>query len=273
MRKHVVWLLLFVLLFTGPASAAGAADESGWELVVPGIEFSQFQLPDPNNVFVARMDRTNPTVTLESTIANGKLLEPDFLGRETVSGMFSRYDQALNFWGGNTNPHSWGLRNQAVVGINGIYFNYTTGIPQGGQVQAGWYVQRYEDNGGWGGFTWKLDRSAFIGECVTHQPEKQVISYPATGVSQQIAHINTPREINDLVLYTPQWNSRTGTEDAGVEVLVEMTRPTMILPMPAFASGIVRQIYQDQGNNLIPFNSIVLSDRGTQGQTLLENVN
>jgi hypothetical protein len=245
LRKRLVWLLLFAFLFTGSASAAQPADESAWELIVPGIEFSQFQLPDPNNVFVARLDRNNPTVTLESTIANGKLSEgPE--GREPVSGMFYRYDQALNFWGGSFDPPTWGMRNQAIVAINGIYFDYNTGTPQGGQVQSGWYAQRYQNLGGWGGFAWKLDRSAFISECLEHLPEKQLVTYPANGTTQQITHINTAREMNELVLYTPQYNSRTGTEDAGVEVLVEMTRPTMILPSPAYASGIVRQIYQDQ---------------------------
>ena len=268
MRKHLLWLLLFTLLFTGSASAAVPADETGWQLIVPGIEFSLYQLPDPNNVFVTRLDRNNPTVTLESSIANGKLAE----GREPVSGMFARYDQALNFWGGSANPPSWGMRNQVIVAINGIYFDYNTGAPQGGQVQSGWYVQRYQNLGGWGGFAWKLDRSAFISECLEHLPEKQFVAYPATGVTQQITHVNLPREMNELVLYTPQYNSRTGTEDAGVEVVVEMTRPTMILPSPASATGFVRQIYQDQGNNLIPFNSIVLSGRGTAGHLLLENV-
>jgi hypothetical protein len=46
----------------------------------------------------------------------------------------------------------------------------------------------------------------------------------------------------------------------------------MILPAPAYASGIVRQIRIGEGNSLIPFNSIVLSASGTAAQTLVENV-
>ena len=61
-------------------------------------------------------------------------------------------------------------------------------------------------------------------------------------------------------------------DSSGVEVLVEMTRPTLILPAPNYASGFVRQIRNAAGNSLIPFNSIVLSATGSAAQTLLTNV-
>ena len=73
-------------------------------------------------------------------------------------------------------------------------------------------------------------------------------------------------------MYTPQYNSRTGTDNSGVEVLVEMLRPTMILPAPNSARGIVRQIRNAAGNSVIRFNSIVLSATGDAAATLLANV-
>jgi hypothetical protein len=268
LRKILPCLFLFTLVFTGYASATAPEDDPGWEVIAPGIEYRQFQLSDPNNVFVVRMDRNNSNVTLESSIAQGKLAE----GKETVSGMYSRYDQALNFWGGRANPPTWGMRNQVIVAINGSYFDMSNGIPQGGQVQSGWYAKRFDNLGGWSGFAWKLDRSAFIGECVTHLPAKQFITYPATANTQRIADINDPRGADELVIFTPQYNSRTGSDNSGVEVTVEMTRPTMILPDPAYASGIVRQIRIGEGNSQIPFNSIVLSASGTAAEILRENV-
>jgi hypothetical protein len=267
-KISLVILILFILLSTGTVLAEQPADEPVWTVIAPGIEYQKFTLPDPNNIFVVRMDRTNQNVTLESSIANGKLAE----GRETVSEMYSRYDQALNFWGGSSNPPNWGERNQVVVAINGSYFDYSNGMPQGGQVQSGWYAKRFDNLGGWSGFSWKLDRSAFIGECVFHRPEKQVITYPATGNVQQITQVNTIRGTDELVMYTSHYNTRTGTSNAGVEVVVEMARPTMILPSPAYASGIVRQIRNNEGNSLIPFNSIVLSAVGNQAPILLANV-
>jgi hypothetical protein len=267
-RKSLLWILLFVLVFPVPNVAAAPAPDEEWELIAPGIEYRKFQLPDPNNAFVVRMERSNPNVTLESTIAQGKIAE----GRETVSSMASRYDQALSYWGGSANPPNWGLRNQVVVAINGSYFDWNSGIPQGGQVHSGWYSKRYDNMGGWSGFAWKLDRSAFIGECIYHQPKIQFITYYNTGSTQPITRINDTRAWDELVLFTPQWNSRTGTDNSGVEVIVEMERPTMILPYPAFARGFVRQIRNNQGNSLIPFNSIVLSAHGSAAEILLDNV-
>lgn len=267
-RHSLLRLLIVALICTGPTLAAAPTIDLGWQSIVPGIDYQQFQLPNPNNVFVARMDRNNLNLILESSIAQGKLSE----GKETVSSMFARYDQALNYWGGNANPPNWGMRNQAVVAINGSYYDIYTGVPQGGQIQSGWYAKRYENCGGWSGFAWKLDRSVFIGENVIHRPDKQRITFPATGNFQQVDGINDQRSENDLILFTPQYNTRTGTDDTGSEVLVEMSRPTMILPEPAFATGFVRQIRVNQGNSLIPFNYIVLSAKGTAAQALLANV-
>lgn len=267
MRKSIIWLVLMVLVFTSSVSAA-SADENEWEYIAPGIEYRKFQLPDPNNVFVTRMDRNNPAVMLESTVAQGRLIE----GREAVSSMYARYDQALNFWGGTSDPPDWGMRNQAIVAINGSYFDYSNGMPQGGMIQSGWYAKRYDNLGGWGGFVWKLDRGAYISECLFHVPEKQYVTYPATGVTQKIDRVNSPRITNILVMYTPQYNDRTLNDASGVEVVVELTQPTMIMPKPAYISGIVREIHKGEGKTLIPFNSIVLSAVGKSEEILMQNI-
>lgn len=266
-RKCILWILLLSLIFPVSTVAAAPAPDEEWVIIAPGIEYRKFQLPDPNNVFVVRMDRSNLGVTLESSIATGKIAE----GRETVSSMVARYDQALSYWGATANPSTWGMRNQVVVGINGSYFDWNNGLPQGGQVYSGWYSKRFDKLGGWSGFAWKLDRSAFIGECVFHRPEKQIITYQ-TGITQPITRVNDTRAWNELVLFTPQWNTRTGTDNTGLEVVIEMERPTMILPNPSFARGFVRQIRNNQGNSLIPFNSIVLSAHGSAAEILLANV-
>ncbi len=267
MQKTLLCLLIIAIFVPGSVLASPPADDSDWQAVVPGIDYREYQLSDPNNVFVARMDRNNPAVTIQSTLAQDKLIE----GRETVSSMFARYDQALNFWGDNSTPPAPGTRSQAVVGINGSYFDLLTGVPQGGMVQSGWYIKRYDKLGGWGGFAWKLDRRAFISECLNHDVEKQFVTYPATGVTQVISRVNAPRTTNSLILYTPQYNTATLNDDSGVEVVVELQSPTMIMPQPAYVSGIVRQVRNHQGKTLIPFNSIVLSSVGNSGDILLAN--
>src|SRR4030067_3150077 len=67
LRNSFLWFFLLALILSSPTLAAIPTDDPSWELIVPGIEFRQFQLPDPNNVFVVRMDRNNPEVTLESS--------------------------------------------------------------------------------------------------------------------------------------------------------------------------------------------------------------
>ena len=91
------------------------------------------------------MNRAVLSVTLDTAIAQGKLTD----GRETVRDMASRYNQAINCWGG-----AWGGRNHVAVAINGYFFNLGSGTPWSGQVQSGWYAKRFSDFIGAGGFAW-----------------------------------------------------------------------------------------------------------------------
>jgi hypothetical protein len=243
--------------------AVQAAQVPWGETVGPGIEYQVFQLPDPNNVYVARMDRDNPDVIIESSLAKGMVSG----GVESVSGMASRYNQAINYWG-----QSWGSRNKVVVAINGSFYNIESGVPQGGLIHSGWYVRRYEDLGGGSGFVWNMDRTPMIGECVFHRPEKQLVTRVLTGASDWIDRVNEGRSPDKLVLFTPQYDWSTNTNDDGLEVLVEVTRPTMILPTPAGSHGFVREIRDGQGSTPIPFDHVVLSAHGS-GRDLLDTLN
>jgi hypothetical protein len=242
----------------------GAATMPDWTLVANGFEYRQFTLPDPNNVFVARMDRGNLSVSIESCIAQGRLVS----GKETVSGMAARYDQTINSWG-----QTWGPRNNVVVAINGDFHDPTTGLPTSGQIHSGWYAKRFRNLESGSGFAWKLDRGVFVGQCVHHRNDKQLITFTATGVTQRFDDVNTDRGSDKLIVYTPQYDACTNTDDTGVEVLVEMTRPSLILPPPAMALGYVREIRDGQGSTPIPFDHVVLSATGTARTTLLGNVN
>ena len=117
MFRRNLKLLIVVILLLPQASALGLYQQApnhqieGWSPVTPGIDFQVYRVsnPRPVKVYVARMDRSNITTTIESSIAQGKLAE----GRETITGMFSSYNQAINYWG-----ESWGGRNRVVVAIN-----------------------------------------------------------------------------------------------------------------------------------------------------------
>jgi hypothetical protein len=254
-------LILSTSLFVVSPTLLVESASSPWEPVAEGIEYQKFQISGPNNVYVARMDRDNLNVTIESSIAQGRLSG----GFETVSGMAERYDQAINFWG-----QSWGSRNDVVVAINGFFYNTSTGVPRNGQIQSGWYAKRFDDYAGESGFAWRLDRRPFIGGCVVHADNKQFVSIPTLGKTIWIDNINFQRNANQLTLYTPQYDDDTGTDNSGTEILVEMTRPSLILPTPHYAKGYVRGIRKNAGSTPIPFDHVVLSAHGTKADKLAD---
>ena len=250
--------IAFVLL---ASPRAGFSAEGEWQAVAPGIEYREFYLDGPNHAYVARMERANPNVIIESSIAQGTLSG----GLETVSGMARRYDQALNYCG-----KAWGKRNRVVVAINGSFYNMTSGVPDRGILHSGWYVKRFTDLQNGSGFVWKFDRSAFIGQCVKHIEDKQFITFIEAGETQYIGDVNVSVGEDELVLFTPQYGDRTPVlgED-GAEVLVEMTQPSMVLPYPDMAVGYVRTVRIHQGSTPIPFDHVVLAARGKAKDRLL----
>jgi hypothetical protein len=89
----------------------------------PGLIIAQYLLPGPNRVFVARMDRSQENVILDTSIGQGRLA----YGAEKVSNMAARYEDALNFW-----EYPAGYRNHVVVAINGSFVNPGTSVPIAG---------------------------------------------------------------------------------------------------------------------------------------------
>lgn len=269
MRIYRLFTLMIILTTLVNPTYADQVGAEGWEVVAEGIEYQRFYLPDPNNVFVTRMDRSNINTTIESSIPHGGLSG----SLETVRSMADRAEQAINYWGGSFTPATWGARNDVVVAINGSYFDFNTGQIYGGMIHSGWYSKRYEDCSGFTGFGWTLNRIPFIGENIRHRPEKNIVSFPATNGLMEINKVNAPRKDGDFILYTPQYAETTLTNDTGVEVVVEMTRPTMLLPEPnVYAKGIVRSIRQNNGDTTIPFDHVVLSASGILTiETLLDN--
>jgi hypothetical protein len=250
-----VVLATLSLTLTNPVAAQ-------WQNIAPGIDYQPFAAPGPNNVFVARMDRNQPDVTLDTMLGQDRLL---FGGTETVSSMATSREDTLSYWG-----EQWGDRYDVVAAINGDF--YTGGTPVSGQIQGGWYAKRFEDFTGGSGFAWQLDRDAFIGGCVRHRNNRQFVSYPATGQTQNINGINRSRGGDELILYTHHWNFNTATDATGAEVLVKMNRPTLILPTPANASGTVVGIFNTTGATVIPFDHVVLSATRSNASKLLANV-
>jgi hypothetical protein len=114
-----------------------------------------------------------------------------------------------------------------------------------------------------------MDRLPFIGGS---GPVTQWVRY-ASGVTQTAGGVNRSRGADELIVYTPQYDSDTNTDNSGTEVLVEMTRPTLVLVASDRARGHIREIRQNQGSTPIPFDHVVLSATGTAATSLLANVN
>jgi hypothetical protein len=250
---------------------ATANDE--WQTLAAGIDYREYHLSTPNNVFVARMTTYTSTLTntLETSIALGKLST----GRETVRSMAGRYDQAINYAGAQ-----WGARNKVVVAINGFYFDPYTGVPWSGLVHSGWYAKHFDDAESQLGFAWMMNRYPIIGEGVYTDPSKQIVNYVRAGASQTLDAINLRQQNDQLVLFTPQFDKATpifdpdeATYDTVVEALIELpVRPTLIIPDPKYVTGVVKEIFIDQGETPIPFDHVVLSATGAEAVILKNNL-
>jgi len=275
LRNATLLFIIFLLFpFTSihAASLAGPESPDAWTVVGQGIEYQKFHRTfhgRPVNIFITRMDRNDQSTAIESSIAQGRLSG----GTETIGGMATRYDQAINYWG-----RMWGNRNRVVVAINGYFFgnpDEPPGVPWSGQVQSGWYAKRYTETRGDAGFAWTLERDAFIGKCVHHRAEKNDIYFLSAGYDPNIDAINIARADDEkLILYTPQYDATTKTGDTPrAEILVELSRPTLLISDPSYVRGIIRAIRKNDGSTPIPFDHVVIAAWGSVGDDLVSRIN
>jgi hypothetical protein len=264
LRKIFLLFLLIILLIPAASVSAQAPDQPGgtpavspqgsWEFLRWGIDWQLFHLtnPRPVDIFIARMHRVTQTATIDTAIAQGKIKE----GRESVDAMVARNQGAVNYWG-----QTWGNRNDIPVAINGYFFDDLggTGTPWSGVAKSGWYAKRFTDNLGDAGFAWTQDRQAFIGACVFHTGNDNEVAFQNTTYTPNIDAINAPRSDQEFIVYTPQYNSQTDADSTSLELLVEMTAPSQILPKPAGAVGTIRKITKNQGATPLYFDYVVLS--------------
>lgn len=252
-------LLLAILALLAPVYSARAEQPTPptgeWGFIRWGIDWQKFTLTSPRNIeiFVARMHRAEPSTTIETAIAMGTIAQ----GRETPSGMAARYNGAINYWN-----QAWGKRNDVAVAINGYFFDRSggTGIPWSGVVHSGWYAKRFTDNIGDAGFAWTQEREAFIGSCVYHTGSKNEVLFENAGTfAPNIGDVNVARTDEEFIVYTPQFDSDTNTDGSALELLVEMTTPSQILPKPVGAVGYIRSVNKTSGSTPLYADYVVLS--------------
>lgn len=260
MRPKTLGFLVGLVLISGAAAPAYSSSHD-WTPLASGVDYKEFRLAGPNQAYVARLDRENSDVIIDSSIAKGYI----YGGRETVSGMVQRHNGAINPWG-----REWGSTNEVVVAINGSYFDLDTGVPESGLIHSGSYAKRFDDLGGGSGFVWRMDRSAHIGQCVDHPIDRQLLTLLEAGQEMEIAGINVRPRSDELVVFTPDASPWTlGGSD--VEVLIELLSAPAILFPPRMSVGVVRQI-REGGGGTIPFGHVVLGAQGEARDILQSSI-
>jgi hypothetical protein len=262
LNKIRIIVIVFITVCALGVAINPAHGDSGWIPVIPGVDLREFRLPGPNRAYVTRMDRSNSSLTIESGLPRGTLTNE----RQTVSEMAAHYDQTLSAWGG-----TWGARTQVVAAINGSYFDLGTGEPNNGMVVGGWYTKMFSDLGGWSGFAWQADRSAFVGACVDHTKKAQTITNLINGDQFAIDGINTKVKGDQLVIFTPHYDTFSPGQKNGVEILVGLYQPLGLRKPDEPTIGTVLSVHRGQDRIPIPFDSIVLSARGSAANELLDS--
>ncbi len=251
MDRRFVVCLLFILSFSPGWRPKAQNVEPLWRKLAQGIDYREFFLPEPDHIYVTRLDRANPQAIIDTSLANGVLSA----GLEPLSAQVERFDGALGYWDG-----SWGPRYQVAAAINGGFFDTESGSPSGGLIYSGWYAHRYSDRQTQGGFAWRFDRLALVSECLIQRPGKQLVILPDTGEFIAFDGVNIPREEDQLVLYTPQYGPTTPPTEEGIEILVELAQPLILTD--EMQTGTVRDVQMDKGGLYLPFDHLALSASG-----------
>ncbi len=188
--------------------------EGEWAFLRWGIDWQKFHItsPRPNDIFVARLYRSETSATIDSAVPYGTIVSE---GPQSVPDMTSAYQGVINYWGqsepiSQTMVPAWGGRNDVAVAINGYFFGPThelPGVPWSGVVHSGWYDKRYTNNLGDAGFAWTSDRRAFIGSCVFHTGNgKNEATFSNTSYTPNLdGDQYRIRENEEFILYTPQY--------------------------------------------------------------------
>ncbi len=266
MRKRNTLVLTLLAL-----ALLAVATPAQWSTIAPGFDYREYALSGPVEVFVMRMTRSDPASrAIDSCIGQGQFRGTDLplTGRETVSGMATRYDDTINYYW-----QTWGQRSEVIAAINGDFWETSPTVwsrPVSGQIISGWFARRFLGYAGGSGFFWTIWGVPHIGGDVRNGETgaaRQRVQF-ADLSDANLTGVNVERETDDLILYTPHWDAHTHTDSTGVEVLVQMSRPNLPLPPPNWATGTVVAVRDGQGSTPIPFDHVVLSGHGTAATTL-----
>jgi len=207
--KSIVFLSLFLLLTSFGFSAAALTQPQS----TVSVEYEHRMIEGPNSIHIARF------MPGEGRIVMAKAREYS-LGRETVSTISAREN--------------------AVFGMNAGFFEMRgplAGSPtEVLKIRDKWYGVPDLPRAALG---WKEDGTAFLLDRLKMDWKAVVGDREMT-----VDKVNSSRDADKLVLFTPAFNPTTLTEAVGLEVIVEDGRITAV---------------RTEGDSAIPVNGLVLS--------------
>lgn len=216
----------------------------------PGADYLQTRMCRADNgtdrldVYILRVDLTNPYVHLEEALGTDKLIGTE---RPTAIAKRKSTPQRICFGGTNGDFFDTGIDRGCPVGLT---------------VQNNEYARIGSTSRRFGGVT--EEGKIILGNQWKYKGE---LFYADDAEPLQIAHVNYTRNENELVLYNQHNGTTTGTNDYGTEVVVELlpeqrwtTNGTMRLR--------VQQVVPSTGNTAIPAGQAVLSGHGTMAAAL-----
>lgn len=221
----MLYLFKTLALFVSALLWAQPAPPTEWQPVAPGVERAHIVRDAPWSIHVLRIDPAQAVLDVFHARDNA-------VGLERVSAMATRHS--------------------AIAAINGGYFRMT-GTFAGdstGTLQIDGKILSEPDRG-----------RAAVGLVRTRQGTRLIMGHvawqgtvKAGDETRRLDGLNRPRGANELVLFTPEFNDTTLTDDTGSEALIR--------------AGRVVEVRAGAGSTPIPSDGFVLSATGTAGQWL-----
>jgi uncharacterized protein YigE (DUF2233 family) len=235
-------VLCTLLLTANVAEAQLRFDTLSTRPIGPGMTHVRIvEHTQPWNINVIEVDLTNPHVQMRAMAAQNRVG-----GRETVSGMVARQEQAGH---------------RVVAAINGDFF--TTSYPVATHIQEGEMAYEPVTRGERPGIGFSSDNMAMVEMPFLNAS----LSFADTSVV--IDGVNKPRADGELVLYNRYRGSGTGTTSDGSEIAVRAIDDWAV---NATVRVVVEEVRGNSGNTPIAAGEAVLSGQGSRGAFLANHL-
>lgn len=237
-----ITMLAGVLLLIG--GIAGRAEQ-----IAPGVEYSYYDEPGPNRVYVVRIDRLRSEYDLQIGWPQHKR---NFTSRQTVSKIASLYDSP---------PEQ-----DVLAAVNASFFSTAPSIT--GPAASGGEILE-QPSGSRETFLFGPSRLPMILEATSHIEGRLTF---ADGSYTALHGYNRARGADTVLVYTSQWAPTTGTGEQGIEVvLADVSYP---MRSDKELSGVVTAVRTGAASldNAIPAGGLVISAVGTPATTIADKV-